>query len=163
MGWFPTAQIENKHGNKTIMKKMLFLAPLAGAAAALLSQPSAAQNASRRGLPVAGYARPAIHFRQRASARGASLTPTGLTPAQIRQAYGFDQLPRSIDGTGQTIAMIDADGNQYVTGTTSSDGTITFQSSRALLGTYTTQVASVTASDLTSDGITSDNSYPKTQ
>ncbi len=32
--------------------------------------------------------------------------PTGTTPTQIRHAYGFDQL--SYDGTGQTIAIVDA-------------------------------------------------------
>jgi len=33
-------------------------------------------------------------------------SPTGLTPTQIRHAYGFDQL--SLDGTGTTIAIVDA-------------------------------------------------------
>src|SRR5258708_3716837 len=32
--------------------------------------------------------------------------PTGLTPTQIRAAYGFNQL--SLDGTGTTIAIVDA-------------------------------------------------------
>ncbi len=38
-------------------------------------------------------------------------TPTGLTPTQIRHAYGFDQISFGSvqgDGTGQTIAIIDA-------------------------------------------------------
>ncbi|HEV3416195.1 MAG TPA: S53 family peptidase, partial [Pirellulales bacterium] len=37
--------------------------------------------------------------------------PTGLTPTQIRHAYGFDQITFGSvqgDGTGQTIALIDA-------------------------------------------------------
>ena len=37
--------------------------------------------------------------------------PTGLTPTQIRHAYGFDQITFGSvqgDGTGQTIAIIDA-------------------------------------------------------
>ena len=32
--------------------------------------------------------------------------PTGMTPSQIRAAYGFNQL--SLDGTGTTIAIVDA-------------------------------------------------------
>src|SRR5690349_1179489 len=32
--------------------------------------------------------------------------PTGLMPSQIRHAYGFDQI--SYDGTGTTIAIVDA-------------------------------------------------------
>src|SRR6266852_3453269 len=35
-----------------------------------------------------------------------SPSPTGLIPSQIRHAYGFDQL--SLDGTGTTIAIVDA-------------------------------------------------------
>ena len=38
--------------------------------------------------------------------------PTGLTPAQVRHAYGFDQISFANgvtgDGTGQTIAIVDA-------------------------------------------------------
>lgn len=42
-----------------------------------------------------------------------SSTPSGLTPAQVRHAYGFDQVTFQNgtikgDGTGQTIAIIDA-------------------------------------------------------
>jgi hypothetical protein len=37
---------------------------------------------------------------------GPGQTPAGFWPAQIRHAYGFDQL--SLDGTGQTIAIVDA-------------------------------------------------------
>src|SRR5450432_2700975 len=35
-----------------------------------------------------------------------STVPTGTTPAQIKHAYGFDQIVG--DGTGQTIALVDA-------------------------------------------------------
>jgi subtilase family serine protease len=35
-----------------------------------------------------------------------SPSPTGLTPTQVRHAYGFDQL--ALDGTGTTIAIVDA-------------------------------------------------------
>src|SRR5689334_20934976 len=41
----------------------------------------------------------------------ASATPGGFSPAQIRAAYGFDQIAfgsATGDGTGQTIAIIDA-------------------------------------------------------
>ena len=47
-----------------------------------------------------------------------SAAPTGLTPAQVRHAYGFDQLAFTdvnnsvfhADGSGQTIAIVDAYG-----------------------------------------------------
>src|SRR5437588_566926 len=40
-------------------------------------------------------------------------TPSGMTPAQIRHAYGFDQITFQNgtvrgDGSGQTIAIVDA-------------------------------------------------------
>src|SRR5258708_1459825 len=41
-----------------------------------------------------------------------SATPVGLVPSQVRHAYGFDKIafPGGIvgDGTGQTIAIVDA-------------------------------------------------------
>ncbi len=41
--------------------------------------------------------------------------PTGYTPAQLRQAYGFDQIPGlsndNLAGQGQTIAIVDAYGD----------------------------------------------------
>jgi hypothetical protein len=37
---------------------------------------------------------------------GSDWTPAGYSPAQMRHAYGFDQLAN--DGTGQTIAIVDA-------------------------------------------------------
>jgi subtilase family serine protease len=39
-------------------------------------------------------------------------TPAALTPAQVRHAYGFDQIAG--DGTGQTIAIIDAYNDPYI-------------------------------------------------
>lgn len=33
---------------------------------------------------------------------------SGNTPQEIRQAYGFDQLPSTINGAGETIAIVDA-------------------------------------------------------
>jgi subtilase family serine protease len=51
--------------------------------------------------PPEGEARPPIHVRGNAT-KG----PTGLTPAQIRHFYGFDQITNL--GAGQTIAIVDA-------------------------------------------------------
>src|SRR4051812_33495877 len=39
-------------------------------------------------------------------------TPVGYTPKQIRHAYGFDQIDK--DGTGQTVAVINAFGNPFI-------------------------------------------------
>jgi hypothetical protein len=44
-----------------------------------------------------------------------SVMAPGLTPMQIRHAYGFDQLPLSSnDGSGQTIAIVDAYDNANI-------------------------------------------------
>jgi subtilase family serine protease len=51
--------------------------------------------------PPDGYARPPIHTKP-----FARTSPTGLTPAQTRHAYGFDQFTNK--GAGQTIAIVDA-------------------------------------------------------
>ena len=51
--------------------------------------------------PPDGYARPPIHTKP-----FARTSPTGLTPAQTRHAYGFDQVTNQ--GAGQTIAIVDA-------------------------------------------------------
>jgi hypothetical protein len=63
-------------------------------------------------LSLAAIADPVLHP---AGLQGANVTnpsPVGLTPAQIRHAYGFDQvrLPNgaAADGRGQTIAIVDA-------------------------------------------------------
>jgi subtilase family serine protease len=50
---------------------------------------------------------PMSHFDPAATTAG----PTGITPAQVRHAYGFDQITFGTvrgDGTGQTIAIVDA-------------------------------------------------------
>ncbi len=39
-------------------------------------------------------------------------TPAALTPAQVRQAYGFTNVP--YDGSGQTIAIVDAYDDPYI-------------------------------------------------
>src|SRR5947209_18288335 len=48
-------------------------------------------------------------------------TPSTLTPAQVRHAYGFDQVRFATpagtvagDGTGQTIAIVDAYNDPYI-------------------------------------------------
>ena len=51
--------------------------------------------------PPAGYARPPIHVRG-----NATKAPTGLSPVQVRHAYGFDLITNQ--GAGQTIAIVDA-------------------------------------------------------
>jgi len=55
------------------------------------------------------------------------------------------------------------DGSLYVsyTGTTGTDGTVTFKKINAPSGTYTTTVTAVTAGELTWDEVTPENSYPK--
>src|SRR6266849_3525284 len=54
----------------------------------------------------AGHGRPPLHI---------NLTPsvsTSYTPAQIRHAYGFDQLAAT--GANQKIAIVDAYGNSHI-------------------------------------------------
>lgn len=59
-----------------------------------------------------GKARPPLYVNLNPAKanRGARTAP--YVPSQIRHAYGFDQL--SQDGTGQTIAIVDAFGNQNI-------------------------------------------------
>src|SRR5690348_16350068 len=52
-----------------------------------------------------------LHRNSDGSVPFATSAPQGLTPTQIRHAYGFDQIVIGSvqgDGTGQTIAIIDA-------------------------------------------------------
>jgi subtilase family serine protease len=51
--------------------------------------------------PPVGYARPPIHVKG-----AATKAPTGLSPSQIRHAYGFDQVTNQ--GVGQIIGIVDA-------------------------------------------------------
>lgn len=53
-------------------------------------------------MPPPGYARPPFHIKPNVT----STTPSGLTPQQVRYAYGFSQI--SNQGQGQTIAIVDA-------------------------------------------------------
>ena len=52
--------------------------------------------------PPQGYARPPFHIKPNLT----NATPTGLSPARVRHAYGFDQL--SNGGEGQILAIVDA-------------------------------------------------------
>ncbi len=77
---------------------------------------------------LSGYARP-TYVRLPLSGGGASPFgtggPTGYTPAQIRHAYGFDQIifPGNVpgDGAGTTIAIVDAFDNPKFVSSTSSN------------------------------------------
>jgi subtilase family serine protease len=88
---------------------------------ALLTQLCPAQPAPAGQPPLPGEAQPHVHLKQDTAQPAATTSPTGLSPTQIRQAYGFNQLS-GIDGTGQTIAIIDAFGDRYATTTTSGNG-----------------------------------------
>jgi subtilase family serine protease len=74
------------------------------------AQPPAASQGAADGDP-----QPHSHVRQDGAQRAATTGPTGLVPAQIQQAYGFGQLYNSVNGAGQTIAIIDAFGDRYAT------------------------------------------------
>src|SRR5439155_1558065 len=65
-------------------------------------QPGALLPSSDAG---AAMAEPQLHARPERHHPGGG-SPAGYSPAQIRHAYGFDQLTR--DGTGITIGIIDA-------------------------------------------------------
>lgn len=66
-------------------------------------------------LPTATVIEPASHGK----VLDVTATPQGYTPAQIRSAYGFDQLTWSngtikADGAGQTIAIVAAYNDPYI-------------------------------------------------
>ena len=69
----------------------------------------AAQSISVGGPHRPGYARPPLRILLTPAATPAAVP---YTPAQIRHAYGFDQL--SATGVGQKIAIVDAYGNQNI-------------------------------------------------
>lgn len=56
----------------------------------------------------AGFAHPPLHVHGRPTPS----IPTGLTPTQIRTAYGFSVL--SATGSGQTVAIVDAYGSPTI-------------------------------------------------
>ncbi|KVK74120.1 S53 family peptidase [Burkholderia sp. MSMB1498] len=76
---------------------------LAGSAALALSP--AAPFAQQAGRPLQGFVRPPFHLHAQGRAAAA---PAGMSPAQIRHFYGFDQLPSDFQGGKQIIAIIDA-------------------------------------------------------
>jgi subtilase family serine protease len=89
--------------------------------AVALTTPTSAQIVNVGGSPSPGHARPPLFvnfgpFNGSGNGKGANSAATSIyyTPAQIRQAYGFDQLPLSTDGTGQTIAIVDAYGSSSI-------------------------------------------------
>ncbi|WP_179404715.1 S53 family peptidase [Burkholderia guangdongensis] len=79
----------------------MLAASAAVALGALGAAVSFAQQAATR--PPAGFTRPPFHVRGHAKT-----LPAGLSPQQIRNFYGFGQLPRGYTGAGQTIAIVDA-------------------------------------------------------
>ncbi|MBE3589524.1 MAG: S53 family peptidase [Firmicutes bacterium] len=79
--------------NKTIRR--------AAAALAALALTLGVSGFSSTGHGPAGTATHPIHVRP-----NASTSPQGLSPAQVRHAYGIDKLPN--DGAGVTIAIVDA-------------------------------------------------------
>jgi hypothetical protein len=97
------------------MKKKLFQTAAIFSVAALLTELTAAQPAAANRPAGDGDSYPHSHVRQDGAQPAATTGPAGLVPTQIRQAYGFDQLYNSVDGTGQTIAIIDAFGDRYTT------------------------------------------------
>ena len=101
----------------SLVSSRLFTGPVensaATAIAANLAQQPDAVDPSWAGQTIASPT-----FKLQSLAGGVSpfaggTTPSGLTPSQIRQAYGFNQVTFSNgavqgDGTGQTIAIVDA-------------------------------------------------------
>ena len=82
-------------------------------------RPAAAPCAASHALPSSALPAPVLHFsptpiRKIIPSDGVALDtagPTGMTPAQIRHAYGIDSITFNGvagDGTGTTIAIVDA-------------------------------------------------------
>ncbi len=95
-----------RHIGKFVLSPGLFLVFIGTAAA----------QAVRVGGPlVPGDARPPLYLNLAPLlAKPAATTPVGFSPAQIRTAYGFSSLSSSINGSGQTIAIVDAYGDAYL-------------------------------------------------
>ena len=128
------------------MKRTVFLGLAMFAAAALPRQISVAQE-----TPAAGYSdqeevRPGAHVSANAirPATMSQPSPAWFTPAQIRHAYGFDQLPATVNGKGQTIAIVDAFGDRYASITA-----ITNVIHHKDVITYSTNIIDSTESDWT--------------
>src|ERR1035437_8008255 len=90
--------------------------------AVALTTPTTAQIVNLGGSPSSGQARPPLFvnfgpFKGSGNGNGPNSTAGSVyyTPAQIRHAYGFDQLAlKALNGTGQTIAIIDAYGSSSI-------------------------------------------------
>lgn len=128
--------------NKSMKTKLPFPVTTVILSAVLLQFTAAKDALAQHFSGSPNYFRPASHLHLDALQPAATTTPTGFTPDQIRQAYGFDQLPGSIDGTGQTIAIVDAFGDRYATITTNT--TIVHHKP---VYTYTTNYTDVTQID----------------
>src|SRR6476619_7159366 len=89
---------------KSMLTRLVALCLFAAPTLPLLAQ---GQSGEYHGPPGDILANPPIHFRPFISA-----SPSGYSVAQIRHAYGFDQVAG--DGTGQTIAIVDAFGSPTV-------------------------------------------------
>src|SRR5437667_3849731 len=89
-----------------MFEKNRFVRPLAGIVALALTNSVFADSVRVKGPPQRGHARPPLYL---------NLTPASslyYSPAQIRHAYGFDQL--SGIGAGQKVAIVDAYGNANI-------------------------------------------------
>src|ERR1051325_8436425 len=76
------------------------------AAVTLFGASALADSIPVKGPPEAGHARPPLHINVTPA------TSAPYTPAQIRHAYGFDQLAAT--GAGEIIAIVDAYGNANI-------------------------------------------------
>ncbi len=97
---------------KTSLLGMMLFLSLISFSFSSSSDMAYAEKNTVKGPPDTWEGHPPIHVKREAAA-----SPTGITPAQIRHAYGFDKLTCSYTGTfgssnlcgyGQTIAIIDA-------------------------------------------------------
>jgi subtilase family serine protease len=99
--------------------RTLALCGFVGCLAVALATPTSAQIVNLGGSPTPGHARPPLFvnfgpFKGSGNGNGPNSTAGSVyyTPAQIRHAYGFDQL--TAVGAGQTIAIIDAYGSSSI-------------------------------------------------
>jgi subtilase family serine protease len=95
--------------------KTFVLSGLAGCLAVALTVPATAQIVNIGGTPSPGHARPPLFINFgpfKGPGAGPAATSVYYSPAQIRQAYGFDQL--TANGSGQIIAIVDAYGSSTI-------------------------------------------------
>jgi len=87
------------------MKKLRNLTKIIGIATLILSVVGFAPNPG-----ITREASPPIHVKPGST----TAKPTGYSPAQIKSAYGLNQLPLSTTGSGTTIAIVDAYGSPTI-------------------------------------------------